>query len=123
MAAKCDDCTAGKFHGACSHIMTGITGLVLIQTGQITAGDVGDGTKSWQPTKNSSVPVQSIKDISILIGTGALSQFTGFRPEAPPLERKMAEYIKNIREVVALTNTGRRAILSGGRDLVAKARK
>jgi hypothetical protein len=104
VAAKCDVCTAGENHGGCSHIMTGLVGLMYLQSGQIKAGDVGDDEKAWgSPTTNSSVPVQPIKEIALLTNSAALSRFTGFVPEAPELKSRMASYIRRFQELADST--------------------
>ena len=102
VAAKCYSCAAGENHGACSHILTGLNGLVLIQSRVIVAGDIGSGNKFWGPgsvKKTSSVPVQPITRIALLTGSGKLTKYTGFQPGAPALKPVMNNFIKRFQEL------------------------
>jgi hypothetical protein len=90
-------CTAGANCPACNHILTLLTVLVKVQQGTIKAGEVGDDEKSWGAgSKDSTVPVQSVRDISILTGGQLLASFTGLRPDCPAdvFAEKLPRYIQ-----------------------------
>jgi hypothetical protein len=59
LGAKCSTCTAGENHAGCSHILSAMSGLTLLQMGLIVAGDVGDSGKAWGHNfkVTSAVPV------------------------------------------------------------------
>ena len=100
IGGQCFRCTAGAHHPACSHIMSGLVGLTLLQQGTISSGDVGDGEKSWGDSsrRNSFVPVSTVHNISILTDGGDLAKFTGFRPDAPPLQSAIPLYLSLLQQ-------------------------
>ena len=85
------ECPAGHY-AACSHILTGLCGLNMLQAGLITTGNIGDSEKAWgSVNKSSHVPVQSIHTISLLVpGGDRLRSFDGFREGSAPLVPCMA---------------------------------
>lgn len=64
--------------------MSGLVGLCMLQAGDITCGNVGDGKRSWGSGGSSNVPVQSIQSIAALTASDSLALFTGWRTGAPP---------------------------------------
>jgi hypothetical protein len=98
-------CTAGDNYACCSHILTGLCALTQLQSGVITAGNIGDGDKAWGGLKKTShVPVQSMHNISLLVPGGArLREFTGFRPNAPPLKSAMGAFFERLGQLAAPT--------------------
>jgi hypothetical protein len=99
ISARCTLCPAGTHHPGCSHIMTDIHAMSMLQGGSIVAGDIGDGPKAWgdDHKKASHVATQPINKIALLTPTGHLTKFTGILVSAPPLEARMSLYIERKR--------------------------
>ena len=100
IAVHCQRCAAGKHHGGCTHAFTALVDLALLQSRQITAGDIGDGEKAWGgPKRLSSVSCQSIDCIALLTRSGPLVYFTGFLPTAPPLDDLLDDTITRYQQL------------------------
>lgn len=100
VSTNCTDCVAGDNHPGSSHIMTGMSGIAMLRSGDIVPGDIGDGAKAWGgPGRLSSAPVQSIDAIAHLTGTSILTQFTSFQRKAPPLVSQMERYLTRFTEL------------------------
>jgi hypothetical protein len=100
--AGVEKCTAGDNYACCSHIVTGLCALAQLQSGVITAGNIGDGEAAWGGAKktSSAVPVQSLHSVSLLVPGGAkLRMFTGFRPGSPPLQSAMAAFFDRLSQL------------------------
>jgi len=96
IGATCRECTAGEHHPACSHTMTALRALGMIQAGTLIAGEVGDDHRSWEKGHAKSfVRVQKINTISLLNSSGHLPAFSGIRADAPPLQSRMTVYCAN----------------------------
>jgi len=122
IAVHCQKCTAGKHHGGCSHAFTALVALTLLQARQITAGDVGDGAKAWGGANRlSSVPVQSIKCIALLTRSGPLVYFTGFLPDAPPLDDLLEDYITRFQQLASPNTKATIVELHRSRPIVRSA--
>jgi hypothetical protein len=91
--AQCVACTAGSNHPCCSHKVTALAGLCMLQAGDIAGGNIGDGVRAWGVQRTSAVPVQSINTIANLTSSGPLSRFTGFRDGTSPGPSAMDRYI------------------------------
>ena len=101
VGARCTDssCTAGEFFSCCSHVTTGLAGLTMLQSGLITAGDIGDGSRAWGRGGNFDLEVQSVDRVALLTGGAMQLGFDGFRPDAPPLQRSMPAFIARFQEL------------------------
>ena len=105
IGARCTGtkCIAGDQIGCCSHIFTAQVCCAQIQSGQIKAGDVGDGLRNWGARAGASaVEAQPLEHIVHLTGGASLLHFTGFVP-GTKLRSRMAKYISRYQEL-AKTN-------------------
>jgi hypothetical protein len=96
LGGTCGKCIAGEWHAGCSHILSALSGLALLQMDLIKAGDVGDGVRTWGQnfSVTSAVPVQSIAAISMLVDGGKLAGYTGFRDGEEPSDDGLERYLK-----------------------------
>ena len=101
IAARCDLCVRGDTFTVCSHIITELTLIIAVQLGLIRCGDIGDGIKVWGKKACSTVPVQPMNTISLLTSDGALTNFTGMRPNLPALISMVFAYITRFQELAS----------------------
>jgi hypothetical protein len=100
--ATCYQCDAGTHHPACSHILTCLYGMYLLQIDAIKSGDVGDGIRGWgdDGKQTSHVRVQAVNTIAQKMPCGRFVRYTGFR-QGYVLEPVMDKYIARFQELAS----------------------